>query len=408
MIINEILRTKNQLFKSAAIVSIISLCSTLQAKEVSSSTGVDDSASEIINGTAGNTDTYPWMGFIADEANGQYCGASLISSTWVLTAAHCFNNEEGTAPDLETGALASVYFGSNTNTSQLEADAQVSAIARIIIHPSYDPNQETSPNANDYDIALIELSSAITLTPVALLAPGVETPAGIETLIMGWGATEIDAEGESVNPSVFLLEARQVTVDRTTCDTLYGGGITDNMICAGATPAVNSDTCQGDSGGPMLAQIAENDWIQIGVVSFGGTGNGPNCADPDAPGVYSYIGALTGFIQQYVSDAVFKNPENGFIAGELGAPTLSITVTGNSAQINWTAVAGADGYILYYAPIFGFPGPPGGSVDLGSLTNLPLEELPFGLGLYVAIQPYRDGVFGRRFSNIDLLLIESP
>jgi secreted trypsin-like serine protease len=396
-----------QILKTTAIMSIIALTSTLQAKDVSSGTSTYDTASEIINGTTSSTDTYPWMGFIADEANGQYCGASLISSTWVLTAAHCFNNEEGTASDLATGALASVYFGSDTNTSQLESDAQVSAIARIIIHPSYDPNEATSANVNDYDIALIELSSAITLTPVALLAPGVETPADVDTLIMGWGTTELDEEGESINSSVFLLEARQVTVDRATCNSIYGGGITENMICAGATTDVNSDTCQGDSGGPLLAEVAENDWIQIGVVSFGGTENGPNCADPDAPGVYSNIGSLTGFIQEYVSDAVFKNPETETNSGELGAPTLTITVTGNAAQVNWSAVVGADGYILYYAPIFGIPGP-SGSVDLGSLTNLPLEELPFGLALYVAIQPYKDGVLGKKFSNVELLLIEFP
>lgn len=405
--------TSRFVFGWVSLASMVAFSGNLFAKDVSNAVLVADKQSEIINGTAGSTNTYPWMGYlaVAGEANGQYCGASLISPTWALTAAHCFNNTENTAPDIVTGALSSVHFGSDATTPP-ESDIQISGIARIIIHPSYQPDFDTSPNANDYDMALIELSSAITLTPVNLLAKGTVVPVGTEAFIMGWGTTEIDADGESVNPSDTLLEARQVVVDQTACATIYETGITDNMICAGAPPAINSDTCQGDSGGPMSVAVGSG-FVQIGVVSFGGTGLGPNCADPDAPGVYASVQALADFIQGFATDAVFTTLEDtgtgtgtgtGGGSTELGAPSLTTAIAGTAVSINWTAVTSAKGYILYYAPLFGTTGP-SGSVDLGALTSLQVE-FPPGLSLFVAIQPYNDEVRGKSFSNIALIEVQ--
>lgn len=397
--------TRGFVFGCASLAIMTALSGSLFAKDVSNTASITDERSEIINGTAGSTNTYPWMGYlaVAGEADGQYCGVSLISPTWALTAAHCFDNTENTAPDIVTGALSSVHFGSDATTPP-ESDIQISGIARIIIHPSYQPDFDTSPNANDYDMALIELSSAITLTPVNLLAKGTVVPVGTETFIMGWGTTEIDADGESVNPSNTLLEARQVVVDHATCATIYETGITDNMICAGAPPTINSDTCQGDSGGPMSVAVGSG-FVQIGVVSFGGTGLGPNCADPDAPGVYASVQALADFIQEFATDAVFTTLEDsGTGSTVLGASSLTVAITGTAVNINWTSVTNAKGYILYYAPLFGSTGP-SGSVDLGAMTSLQVE-FPPGLALYVAIQPYNDAVRGKLFSNIALIEVQ--
>ncbi len=392
--------------KGFLLLTLMALSSMNYAKDTSNLNSTTDSASEIINGTAGSTLTYPWMGYIADDAAGQYCGASLISPTWVLTAAHCFNNAENTAPDLETGALASVFFGSDT-VSPEGPNLQKSGIARIIVHPSYNPDFDTSPNAEDFDMALVELSSAITLTPVQLLAKGSVVAAGTEAFIMGWGTTELDADGESINPSNSLLEARQQIISQADCNLVYNGTITDNMICANAPATVNSDTCQGDSGGPM--SVAKGSaFVQVGVVSFGGTETGPKCADPDAPGVYSSVAALADFIQQFATDAVFTTLDQSGSGGGgstvLGAPSLSTSVSGSAVALNWSAVAGAKGYILYYAPLFGIQGP-SGSVDMGPTTSLQVE-LPPGLAIYVAIQPYDEQVMGRSFSNVEVIVIE--
>lgn len=68
-------------------------------------------------------------------------------------------------------------------------------------------------------------------------------------------------------------EVRQVDlplVDNGTCQQATGLGLTGNMLCAGYTDQPK-DTCQGDSGGPLFVRNGQgSDWLQVGVVSFGG------------------------------------------------------------------------------------------------------------------------------------------
>lgn len=50
----------------------------------------DLSADErIIHGTEAVPHSFPWQVSIMDELDGHYCGASILSPNWVLTAAHC-------------------------------------------------------------------------------------------------------------------------------------------------------------------------------------------------------------------------------------------------------------------------------------------------------------------------------
>jgi len=359
---------------------------------------------EIIAGTLATITDYPWIGFMADADEQQYCGASLISPTWALSAAHCFVNEAGDAVDVETGANSTVVLNSLTAFPFAE-DAVNAAIARIIVHPSYDPNIETSPNKDDYDIALIELTEAVNLQPVHLpAADSAEVAAGTEVRIMGWGTTEVTAENESINPADELLEARQKIVSESDCSTIYEGGITENMICAGAVDAGGTaDTCQGDSGGPMVLANGDS-FVQVGIVSFGGTATGPACGDPDAPGVYAKVSAMASFIGEHVSDATFVT-----LAGDSTStpePTeqtsvLSASVDGTTVTISWTEATGAIGYLLYYAP---YPDQsPIAALDLASALEIS-GDLPSGSAFYIAIEPYGE-TGSLTLSNIEVFMV---
>lgn len=44
--------------------------------------------SRIVGGSTADEDDYPWMVSL-QQTWGHFCGGSLISSQWVLTAAHC-------------------------------------------------------------------------------------------------------------------------------------------------------------------------------------------------------------------------------------------------------------------------------------------------------------------------------
>lgn len=318
----------------------------------------------IINGNPASTSNYPWMASLSiASTDGEFesgCGGSLISSTWVLTAAHCFLNESGDAVDATAEQRTTVILNSDTLDPPGENVLQANA-KRVIVHPGYNPDPTTSANANDFDMALVELDSAVELKVVQLMsATGPELPTGTETIVMGWGATGVDADNNTIDPSNDLLQAQQKTVSDSSCADLYGGDITENMLCAGAVDeGGNTDTCKGDSGGPMVVDTASG-MIQVGVVSFGGTEEGPACGDPDAPGVYARVSRLNSFITEYVPDAVFSdisspepscegnalNSKNDLaisclIAGEQSA-AVNLALTDPSAFIwQWDGIAGA-------------------------------------------------------------------
>lgn len=374
----------------------------VEAKEANQQSP-DDSVSAIINGSPGSVSTYPWMVFLADVFEEQYCGASLVSETWVLTAAHCFVNNDDQI-DLEEGAESIVVLNSDT-ANPLASDAEVGQIGQIVIHPSYNPDPETSDNLDDFDIALVELTAAVSLEPVQLLSGSAPAlTAGTETLIMGWGTTAVGEDNQGTDPSDELLTANQQIVSFADCEDIYGDGVTENMICAGAIEADGTtDTCQGDSGGPMLVSSGGS-YVQVGIVSFGGTETGPACGDPEAPGVYASVAALADFIGEHVSDAQFVTlDENAGGSSADDAAVLSISIDGSLVSIQWTAVAGATGYTLYYAP---YPDQePISALDMGAERSIS-GELPSGSAFYVAIEAYDANGPLPGLSNVEVFMVQ--
>lgn len=240
----------------------------------------------IVGGEAAAVGELPWQ--VAVYPGPYLCGGTLIAPRWVVTAAHCVFDDNGAVmPPGEIEVIAGEY-----NRSQNDGTEQQRSVAAVHVHPDYDPF-----GSNDSDIALLQLTSAVTFGPSVGAVPLVTSPThdslvapGISALVSGWGAT---SEGGST--ATILQKVRVPIVSNATCNTSYGGSITDNMLCAGLA-AGGKDSCQGDSGGPLVVPDGSS-WRLAGVVSFG---NG--CARPNYYGVYTRISSFTTWITEKTGD----------------------------------------------------------------------------------------------------------
>ncbi|XP_028428564.1 transmembrane protease serine 4a isoform X2 [Perca flavescens] len=232
----------------------------------------------IVGGTDAVIEDWPWQ--VSLQQEGQHtCGGSLVSPSWVVTAAHCFT---GSKKELSRWSVVS----GRTYMSILGG----SCVDRIIVNGNYNSAQ------NDYDIALIRLCSPITVgvgrKPVCLPPKAFGLPADASMTVTGWGYLK-----ENGNVSPTLQMASLLLIDPAQCSspTVYGSIITQRMICAGFLQG-GVDACQGDSGGPLV-YFTSSQWHLVGVVSWG-----IGCARQGKPGVYSNVEEMLNWIYTVIED----------------------------------------------------------------------------------------------------------
>ncbi|XP_016359176.1 suppressor of tumorigenicity 14 protein homolog isoform X1 [Sinocyclocheilus anshuiensis] len=243
---------------------------------------------KIVGGTDAQAGSWPWQVSLQMERYGHVCGASLVASRWLVSAAHCFQDSD--AIKYSDARSWRAYMGMRVMNSVSNA-AATRQIRRIVLHSQYD--QFTS----DYDIALLELSAPVffneLVQPICVPAPSHAFTFGTSCFVTGWGV--LSEEGEL---ATLLQEATVSIISHNTCNKMYDDAVTPRMLCAGNIQG-GVDACQGDSGGPLVCLERGRRWFLAGIVSWG-----EGCARQNRPGVYTRVIKFTDWIHQQTKGQV--------------------------------------------------------------------------------------------------------
>ncbi|NXH27470.1 ACRO protein, partial [Myiagra hebetior] len=140
----------------------------------------DYGMTRVVGGTGALPGAWPWMvsiqhPWMADL--GHLCGGSLITTQWVLTAAHCFS-------EFMNISMMYVLIGA-TQLTHPGPGAQMRSIKQLWVHQDYDPVDMS------YDIALLELDHPVQCSPYIQLACVPDATLRVSELhncwIAGWG-----------------------------------------------------------------------------------------------------------------------------------------------------------------------------------------------------------------------------
>ncbi|KAJ3629258.1 hypothetical protein MTP99_013660 [Tenebrio molitor] len=245
----------------------------------------------VAHGVPTQVGEFPHMAAIGygDINNAQWlCGGSLISETFVLTAAHCIHPKNlGPAKWIRLG-------DTDLQDNKDVPKPQDFTVEQHFIHPEY-----KSPS-HYHDIALIKLDRpAVFNLFVQSACLHVEKSVPKVLTITGWGKTDI--YGRRSN---HLLKADVNPVVENICKQQYASiskkklanGIREDIqLCAGDPEG--RDTCPRDSGGPLQYKMSANPdyFIIVGVTSFGRA-----CGLENSIGVYTRVNPYTRWIESIV------------------------------------------------------------------------------------------------------------
>lgn len=290
---------------------------------------VNVDTAEIVGGTATTIAANPWQVALTTNSGFQFCGGSIISPSWVVTANHCV-----VGGNHDTRVVAGITRVSQQNTGQIRA------IDAVLMAPGF-----TTPETGK-DVALLHLSTpldlsganarAISLVSAADAAAGA-TAAGVTSTVTGWGT--LSSGGSS--PDVLQTVTVPIILN-SVATSQYGQTITADQIAAGVTGVGGRDSCQGDSGGPQTVSFGGATKL-AGVVSWG---NG--CALPNFAGLYARVSSFETYINQRINGTLTKPIAlTGLSAARGNFTHRSITVPSGARAISFVIAGGSGDADLY-------------------------------------------------------------
>merc|ERR1712107_352109 len=200
----------------------------IDTRETCGTPGPKSDIEKIVGGQEATPHQFPWqVGLFFD---GYFCGGSIISEKYILTAAHCadgvFKHE--------------VVIGAH----EIRASDNVKINAYSpTVHPEWDSFSLSN------DLAILELDEEIdwasfngNARPSCLATSG--DYSGQTALVSGWGRPSDSSS--SISPVLRKVEAP--VMSQRECEN-YWGNLNEGVVCIDTTGGKSS--CNGDSGGPL-------------------------------------------------------------------------------------------------------------------------------------------------------------
>ncbi|XP_068182066.1 coagulation factor IXa isoform X2 [Antennarius striatus] len=256
--------------------------------ELDSSEGPLSPFKRIVGGDLVLPGEIPWQVAVVDQHSGStFCGGSILSERWVVTAAHCLMEAQDSYIIRVGEHDLNIHEDTEQNYQVLEEH----------IHPRYN----ASVSLYNHDIALLLLKSPIafstTVRPICI-GPMAFTEFLVKesspATVSGWGRTRFLGLTSSS-----LQKVEVPYTDRTECKRSSSSRVTPFMFCAGYYDE-EKDACQGDSGGPHSNRFHDT-WFLTGIVSWG-----EECAKEGKYGVYTRVSLYYRWIKHVMGSTKHK------------------------------------------------------------------------------------------------------
>mmetsp|Transcript_27370 Transcript_27370/g.88432 ORF Transcript_27370/g.88432 Transcript_27370/m.88432 type:complete len:384 (-) Transcript_27370:363-1514(-) len=231
-----------------------------------------------VNGDDAPMCKFTWQASLRQGQGGHhFCGATLISPKWLLSAAHC-----------ETSMLDVVVLGDRSVSSTEDPFEVMRTIKQVIPHPLYVPQSML------YDYMLIEMEEEVEMNQCIGFAciPDEDVAVGADCLISGWGTLGSDGYLSDI-----LQEGQVKIMSNEECERISEGAYElghVNLCAQSKNERGFVATCQGDSGGPLVCPRYDGRWEIRGPTSYG-----IGCADPMYPGIYSRTTHVNAWITEH-------------------------------------------------------------------------------------------------------------
>lgn len=208
----------------------------------------------IINGKSASFGLFPffsWLKFPLEEQKMSFCGGSLISSEFILTAAHCTIVSD----------YVEIFLGYWNFKNLNETQHFIVHEEHFYAHPEFEQNE------NIHDISLIRLPQAViftpTIQPIKLSRRTFSNQGRTDIFAIGTGSPQLNTNGMSSILKYIRLKTLTIEMCTDIYPFLEGR---DDVFCAESIKT--GSTYRGDSGG---ATIRRDDGTLFGILSFANT-----------------------------------------------------------------------------------------------------------------------------------------